>query len=209
MRRKTLFATGALVLGALALLALWVGPAHLAGAETAKRNFSYAVAAPKGWPVIHDTRFNGDKIEPAGLRTDYWIDDITLGGGHVAGSIPRNARSDDGVTITSDWIEWKTGQAFRAALSVSVDPDWGAVILRFQRDGALSLYRRSDALIAGTLGRRATLTDYIELGRVCGNPLPDAEASGLKKARADNHMLDLATFDPAKWPDAAPSFCSE
>lgn len=190
-----------------AAIMLWSGTSRLSGSESAKRSFSYAVAAPKGWPIIHDTRFNDDKIEPTTFRTDYWIDDISLGGGNIAGSIMRDGSKKDRVTIKSRWIEWKTGKSFSATLAHDIDPDWGTVIVRFQRDGALSLYRRSDALLAGSLGRRATQQDYIELVRTCGDPLTDS--ADLEQARADNHMLDLATFDPSAYPDAAPSYCSE
>lgn len=190
-----------------AAIMLWSGTTRLSGSESGKRAFSYAVAAPKGWPIIHDTRFNSDKIEPDTFRTDYWIDDISLGGGHISGSIQRDGAKENRVTISARWIEWKTGKAFRASLVQEVDPDWGTVILRFQRDGALSLYRRSDALLAGSLGRQATQQDFVELVRTCGEPL--AESADLEQARADNHMLDLATFDPSAFPDAPPSFCSE
>ena len=191
----------------LQYLAAFPGRGGTIGLINQQRLFSYLVAAPKGWPIIHDTRFNGRQVYPETFRTDYWIDEITMGGSGIAGLIPLKFWNRHRISVTSRWIEWKTGKAYSATLIQDLDPDWGSAIVRFQRDGALSLYRRSDALLAGSLGRPANLNDYIEIARVCGTPLENR--ADLEQARARNDGIYFDTFDPDAWPAAEPSFCSE
>lgn len=174
------------------------------------RAITYNVATSRDWPVIHQTTFNGKNVEPAPFRTDAWIDPIGFGGGlAVAGEIPNRAPDGERVDVSSTWIEWETGKVFRASLTALL-PEDETVFVRFQRDGAMSLHQRGDALRAGSLGRPATLKDYKEIARVCGKPLPKAsnEAQKLSRAREADQGVDVARVQSSQWPKPGRSFCS-